>query len=239
MALAVIEAEGSDERELTFRVDIGTNRLFTYAIGDGGSRSRVDGFTLMEERTYESPMQELPPQSLGRTVIGVPHALFDAEGARDIQLLSFREQRLGANVGPAVSDIVPVRRRLADLRGAAGFALQTDGPAIATTAFREEARPLSTAMFLEFLTGIASKILPVVQNVLGSPQAGSLLTNILGSLAPAAPPGGGAAPAPAPVLETLAKPENAKLITELLQKLLTGAVAGETKSVAGDRKSVV
>src|SRR5918995_1607588 len=105
MALAILEYDGPGGGGHRFRAQIGTNRYWTWAVGDGKHADRVEGFALLGERSHEAPMSgPLPPEARGRTVIDVPAHLFEGDN-RHVQLLSFRERDMS---GPAASDIVRV-----------------------------------------------------------------------------------------------------------------------------------
>src|SRR5262245_48502741 len=105
MGLAILEYDGPDSSGHRFRVDIGTNSYWTWAVGDGRKPSRAEGFELLSNRSYEAPMSgPIPPEARGRTVIEVPARLFEGDN-RHVQLLSFRERDMS---GPIASEIVPV-----------------------------------------------------------------------------------------------------------------------------------
>src|SRR5688500_450518 len=105
MALAILEYEGAEAGRHRFRAHIGTNRYFTWSVGNADESDVTEGIKLMATRRHEAPLSgPLAPQAMGRTVIDVPREYFDREN-RDVQLLSFRTRRLD---GPAASDIVRV-----------------------------------------------------------------------------------------------------------------------------------
>ncbi len=219
---------------VAFRVDLGRNRYFQYAIGDA-TVDRDRGFPVLGAPSFTSPLLgPLPDEALGRTTLEIPASRFDREH-RSLQLTSYRTK---ARHGPALSDIVrvPVAGRVPDelplppiafsmRHDMNAYSFETSheplaqaaswGPARAMS-FRE-ARPISSAMFLgsiiPVLSGLVSKVAPVVSGLLKG-GGGKVLGDLLAGLTKGG--GGGTAVAPA---EPLIKPETAALLQQLLQQL--------------------
>lgn len=103
MALAILKFLDQDNTHSRFQVEIGTNRYYTYAIGNGERRS--NGLKLLKEIKNTSQLVgPIPESSLGRVTLEIPHTQFDREN-RSIQLTSYRD---GNRVGMAISEIVTV-----------------------------------------------------------------------------------------------------------------------------------
>jgi len=79
MALAVLRYEDASGSTARFDVDVGHNRWFLYAIGDG-TTERVHGIeTLAAPRFTSGLAGPLPPARRGRTTLEVPLELFDRD----------------------------------------------------------------------------------------------------------------------------------------------------------------
>ena len=231
-----------------FDIELGSNGFFQYAIGDE-SVERDRGFPVLGAPRFTSPvLGPLPEHARGRTRIEIPVRHFDREH-RSVQLMSFRTP---AREGPAVSDIVKVpivARAEPDLPPIA-FSTRHDmnGPtppvvhaswAPAVPMRYRAVRPMSSALFLgslvPVLSGLASKVLPRIGDLLASkggsasPLSG-LIQAVSGLLA--SKNGKTAGAAPAPVVDNLLKPETVQLITQLLQQL-QGAPAAGTAPAGG------
>jgi hypothetical protein len=210
MALAILEYDGPGGGGHRFRAQIGTNRYWTWAVGDGRRPDRVDGFTLLGERSYEAPMSgPLLPDARGRTVIEVPAHLFEGDN-RHVQLLSFREHDMS---GPAASELLRVSRSAAaDPWGPpVPIQLAVSPPEVRQVDCYRERKPVSTAMFLEALAGLIPTIAPILSSV--APALLQAVPGLFGGPRQGTPPGAPAA-APAPALQI--PPELVELITKLL-----------------------
>lgn len=111
MALAVVRYEGFSADAHQFFADLGSNRYFAYAIGDGRRLGGEQG--LLKGPSFRSELQgPLPPTAHGRVRFTVPAQHFDRE-RRHLQLYSFRTPR---REGPAVSEplLVPLRSTFAE-----------------------------------------------------------------------------------------------------------------------------
>src|SRR5262245_23804944 len=101
MALAYISFEESDGENRRFKLDLGRNRFYAYAIGRGEQIKR-NGVPLLRDASYESELFGPLEEADGRGELLVPERLFARE-YRFIQLQTFRTHD---GIGPAVSPIV-------------------------------------------------------------------------------------------------------------------------------------
>jgi hypothetical protein len=226
MALAILEYDGPGGGGHRFRAQIGTNRYWTWAVGDGRRPDRVDGFALLGERSYEAPMSgPLPPEARGRTVIEVPAHLFEG-GNRHVQLLSFREHDMS---GPAASELLRVSGSTWADPGAppAPIQLSVSRPEVRLVECYGERKPVSTAMFLEALAGLIPKIAPLLSSV--APALLQAVPGLFGGTRPGAPPAPPGSP-PAPGLQI--PPELIQLITKLLTPQAAAAPPAATPPAA-------
>jgi hypothetical protein len=227
MALAILEFVEAGRSGPRFRIDIGKNAYYSYAIG-GKETTRQNGLELLLDPVFTSPVAgPLPPSAMGRAFFDVPDGKFDREHRR-IQLASFRTKD---RMGPAISEIVN-----ASIGSGAGFddlpapafisrarGFESDsGANMTTTGFVEtvpysyqRGEAYSSAMFLNILTSILPKVLPAV---------GSLLGGLV------KPGGGNGAPTggPADLLAKLGNPETIKLLTDLIKQVSTAKAVGTT-----------
>jgi hypothetical protein len=225
MALAFLDYDGSDRQAAHFRLDVGVNRFYSYAVGNGDRPVVVDGFKLLGDRSYESPLAgPIPESARGRVRLDVPRDAFDRQNA-DVQVLSFRSEQLD---GPAVSEIFRVQQSLPrDDEGFTPIQFDVRPPQPDRTALWKEQQPVSSAMFLDVLAGLVDKILPFVQPLLGSllsgAGAGAQATPPVGAIARAGTGGstGVVSPDLAQIVGKVTTPENLKLLSELIQKLLS------------------
>lgn len=245
MALAFLRFSGPDgEGRLQFDVELGRNRFYAYAVGDGEvDRSR--GFAVMANRSYTSPLfGPIAEHPVGRTSMVVPREQFDREH-QYLQLTSFRTREL---IGPAISDIVRVP--IGSTRGTdipsivfgMGTTMPTSveyaAPRRASVAFAyREAPQFSEAQFLDallpILQNVIPKVLPVVEKFL--PAIGNLFGGGAAAGGGGGVGGGTTTAPPVPgVLQTLAQPDTLKLIQDLLAQIATlqGAGAAANKSGA-------
>ncbi len=246
MALAILrflDTEGSQSR---FQVDIGTNRFYSYAIGTAEKRSE-NGLELLKTPHYCSPLiGPLPDSSLGRTILEIPHDRFDPQH-RFIQITSFsNEQRFGPAIsdiiqGPTISFSQPYPTPPVDsfsLEPAQKMYSSNTTPLtyqdIYTVPFAyQEQKPVSSAMFLGALTSlipkvlpIASKILPVVGNLLGGGAAIPSLGTVAAPSHDVAATSQPSAGIPESLIQSMTNPETLKLIEMLLQQVANLPVAG-------------
>lgn len=161
MALAFIEIGDRVGDQIRFHVDIGTNRYFSSAVGDG-ERVETNGVPRLARPRWASPIEgPLDDASMGRAWIELPAKLFDREH-RFVQLLSFRNRQ---REGPAVSDVVQVPPgqvasdgELPTLQFAWSAAMTAQATRIVPFAYRE--RPLDSAMFLDGLGALLGSVVP-------------------------------------------------------------------------------
>ena len=229
MALAIIEPAETGRDGPRFRIDIGTNGFYSYAIG-GKETTRQNGIEMLLDPTYSSPvLGPLPPSARGRAFIDVPSARFDREHRR-VQLASFRtKDRLGpaistivsvSPVGPALDDLPPPAlftepRGFARAQGAdmeAGVKMTMTRAQHVPYSYQRSAG-YSSAMFLQAITSLLPQLLPAV---------GSLFGGITGGNAKAGSPPG------ADILAKLGSPETIKLITDLVKQISTAKALGST-----------
>lgn len=107
MALAILQWQDTDDTHSYFRVNLGVNRYYQYAVGDRATK-RVNGLTLLAQPQFVSPLLgPLADSSRGRTPLKIPHAQLDRR-QRFVQIISYRTRD---RTGPALSDIVEVPLR--------------------------------------------------------------------------------------------------------------------------------
>ncbi|MEP1079874.1 hypothetical protein NDI52_31185 [Leptolyngbya sp. PL-A3] len=163
MALAILQWQDADAAYNRFQVDIGCNRYYSYAIGNG-MKQRVNGLQLLDDPHFVSPVVgPLAENSLGRTVLEIPNKQIDCQH-RFIQITSFRTPD---RTGPAISEIVeiPLNSALTTIepRTAAAFSLEQpmSNSSVETVPFiYKEVRPMETAEALGFLSSIIKTVLP-------------------------------------------------------------------------------
>ena len=77
MALAIIDCEEAGGSTARFRVDIGKNLYYSYAIG-GKDATRQNGIETLLDPVFTSPvLGPLPPAARGRTAVEIPAERFD------------------------------------------------------------------------------------------------------------------------------------------------------------------
>jgi hypothetical protein len=227
VALAILHYEGSPDGAHEFRFDLGTNRYFALAIGEGDVVEQ-EGVRILDAAVRGPVSGPLPESARGRGTVGLPDPLFDRD-RRSVQLWSFRTSN---GDGPAVSSILQLprgRRPDGGVLPPPAFAASLPEEHLMRTAtvpiVRE--RRLSRGMFLGALAGLIPKLIPMAGQIL--PMLGGLFGG-----------GGGAAGAPAPnailggVEKLLADPKTQELIATLLKQLTqaSGAPASDAKSLA-------
>jgi hypothetical protein len=245
MALAVLKFEGAEGGGggLRFRADIGKNRFYQYAVG-GGEASTAGGLKMLAEPRHVSALAgPLDESALGRFSVEIPRELFDREHAH-VQLMSFRNER---REGPAVSDIVRVPLRVAPTgelppltfarnydmssqpraRKHNGHATALSAPPTVSVPFSYRERDLSSGMFLGSLVSLLPSILPGLGGLLGGLLAGGGAAPSSGGANTALRVGGAAPP---DILQLLADPRTAELITRLLQGLAAPGGAQVSKA---------
>lgn len=200
MALAILRPAGGAD-PLRFRFDLGSNRFYAWAIGPGdgeGPRPRGVG-----EPSARSPvLGPLPEAALGRGELEIPAGRFDRTN-RFLQLVSWRT---ADGIGPAVSDVLEVRPRLASealpaIAFSGGPMAQAERRPVAF-AYAERAE---AAGFLDLLGGVAKQLLPVLAPIFAPAPAAAP------GAAPGSPPAAVPGPLPADAVAAIAK---------LLQSLL-------------------
>ena len=218
MALAIVTFESAGSDGLRFRIDIGKNRFYSYAIG-GDETSQANGLETLQDPVFTSTLLgPLPESSMGRTFLVVPEGRFDSKH-RAIQLASYRTRD---RVGPAISKVIraPLAGSGLDalpppayFQEGRSLALAT-GEVMISTRERVENVPYSyqrgevnnSAQYLEILTAILPQILPILTAVLGTkPITAKPVSNGNGS--------GG------PPSVKVGDPESAKLINELIKQI--------------------
>jgi len=207
MALAILRFQESDGTKSRFQVDLGSNRFYTYAIGDG-EVLRVNGLEYLKDPIYTSALiGPIAESSLGRTILEVPNDKFDRQH-RAIQITSFRTAQ---RVGPALSEIVTVTSVGSEPSPAISLSLDKamDKQPVETVAFQyREVPPVSEAMFLG---GVLNAVKSVAGPLLGAVAGGA------GGAGGAAAGGGGISSLLSGILPQLAG---------LLPQLLGGGGAG-------------
>lgn len=199
MGLAILEYTDTRSGEALFRIDLGSNRYYRFAVGECKTKSS-GGVELLSKPSYVSEMMgPLQESSIGRGVLSIPVSRFSGSN-RCIQMQSFRDMKAS---GPCVSEVVTL---IVPAAGPSPLPLiqfnkesKTMHPQVETRAvpFRiEEERPISQAMFLQGLLGMLPSILP---------SLGSLFGGSGGS-------GGG-------ILKSIAKPDTIKMITDLIAQI--------------------
>ncbi len=222
MALAILQFVNSQPGGHRFRIDIGKNRYYSYAIG-GPDTTRQTGIEILLEPTFTAPLVgPLPPSALGRGWLQAPAEHFGRE-ARCIQLASFRTS---SREGPAVSQIVTVPFPAGPLDDLPppdlGFALSRGVTmSIASTYVEtvpysyQRSADYSSAMFLQAITSLLPQVLPAVGSLVG----GLFKPGGSGS-------GGGTASGAGDLLAKLASPETIKLLTDLIKQVSTAKSVG-------------
>jgi len=231
MGLALLEYHGKDGRVTRFRMNLGSNRYWTYSIGDDEVVSQ-NGIRLIRNRTYSSPiMGPLPEKFRGRGILEIPNKHLSKEH-RFIQMMSFRDKR---KVGPAISEIyqVPVGMAALDDIPAIAFNQHMNrmNPRVDTIPCKIRESRMSEAMFLGAITSLIPKVLPVAGKLLGGlfGGKGGGLGGILGNLLGGGNKGGGGGAAN--ILQQIGKPETMKLITDLVQQI-TSANTAKSQALA-------
>lgn len=215
MALACISYEESDGINRQFKIDLGRNRYYAYAVGSKDSILH-NGIALLGNPSYESPVIGPIDSDDGRSELAVPESRFDREH-RFIQLQSFRTRE---REGPAVSLIQETETGEGDDRGerrlsmGRSFAMSTpalslriQGPQPVLKPRRRrcrisESKSLSTAQFIDALISLLPQLLPATSGLVGA---------LVGGASPASG-GGGAA---------VGAPQWMGQLTTLLQQLLS------------------
>ena len=236
MGLALLNYDDGDDRHTRFRINLGSNRYWTYAIGNE-EKIRQHGLNIIQDRKYTSPiLGPLPEHSLGRETLMVPSRLFDRRN-RYIQLISFRDRNM---VGPAFSEIHEVLQpgpALTELpviefkkeSGKVYTSLSSPQP-VDMVPCKVREMEYSQAHFLNFLG-------PLVQGVL--PQLGNLLGPLLGGGKGGAKGGaGGAGGIVQGLIKLLENPETMKSLTGLLGQVAGGIAGAKALVPQTDRRLV-
>ena len=170
MALALLHYKGVESNQHYFDFELGSNRYFTFAIGDRNIW-RHHGIKRLQNLKFTSKlMGPLPPERLGRGVLKMPTQLTDREN-RYVQLTSYRT---AAREGPSISDIVTV------LLDSGSTILQASQQTDLTNFEKEqmpsrkletvpfhfqEAKTVSTAMLLGNVTQVLPTIIPLLSGL--------------------------------------------------------------------------
>lgn len=175
MALAILRYTGEDSGRLEFDVELGCNRFYSYAIGDGTVES-ARGLAVLAERTVASPLfGPIADSPLGRATLLIPVEQFDKDH-RAVQIASFRTARME---GPAISDVIRVP--LGGIRSGGDDAFPTIAfgsrshmqvqtqPRPVAFRYRERGQ-LTSAMFLEGLLPLLTQALPMLNGLMGGPS---------------------------------------------------------------------
>ena len=188
MALALLRRTGRDGEQVLFTIELGRNRYYSYAIGDG-EVDRSGGFPVLLNRKVTSPvLGPIQDHPSGRATMAVPAEAFDREN-RWIQLASFRT---ADREGPAVSEVLMVlpsaasRRDLPTISFETGLHMEHATSRNPVPFALSEARPMTSAMFLDALLPFLQRALPAVRDIVPA------IAGLLGE------GGGGAGPAEAP-----------------------------------------
>jgi len=175
MALALLRPRGWDGEQVHLDIELGSNRFYSYAIGDG-ELDRSGGFAVLTNRKTVSELRgPIPDHPAGRASLAIPAAAFDRDN-RYLQLASFRT---ADRKGPAFSEVLKVAPGAAS-RGDELPAIPTGlGSTMQASTQRQpapftyaEAQHLSSAMFLDGLLPFIQRALPVVSDLL--PAIGGL-----------------------------------------------------------------
>ncbi len=241
MALALLAFDGPTDGRIRFRLDLGTNRYYAYAVG-GEDRIRRHGLEVLAEPTFKSPLLgPLPDASRGRGFLEITPEVFDREN-RYVQLLSYRTADM---VGPAISEPVRVpvggraREDLPTLSFGANMTrstLHSSVPETVPIRFREVRPEHSQTLFLGALMGALPSILPAV-----APLVGNLLGGLTGggssSRGGSSTPGaGGAGGFLSQLQRMLQDPGTARLFADLIQQV-AGAASGGSVGGGGSSPS--
>ncbi len=225
---------------MSFRIDIGRNRYYQFAIGKEQTK-RSSGLTLIGETSYVSPLQgPLEEMMMGRTAISVPANRF----TKDDNLLQLISYRTKDKTGMAVSDIMTVEPGLAlpsdplpDISFSKSVFMEQYSNTYTTVQnvpFSYKERRMSDAMFLQ-------SILPAIQGAIRhfAPQVGNLIGGLLqntGSSSPATTGStAGTSGAPATgngiLTQLLNSPEVSRIIQDLMNRILQGTAHVPTAGV--------
>ena len=225
MALAILRFAGADGGRVRFDVELGTNRFYGYAIGDGET-DRSRGFAVLRNRSFASPLiGPLPEHTLGRTRLEIPRERFDRDN-RYVQLLSYRTAELH---GPAISEVMEVPAggavpdELPPIVFGMGYHMATHMQRSRPVALTYRERPpMSSAMFLNQLLPLLSQIVPVVGSLLGGGGGGGggRRSN-----------GGGTVTQTRPARQSVISPETLRLVQQLIEQI-GAASRGESPAPA-------
>lgn len=176
MALAYLSYEESDGENRRFAIDLGRNRYYAYAIGEGEAIDR-HGISLLGDPSYESEiLGPLADYEDGRGELLVAEERFGRK-SRFIQLHSFRTRD---GIGPAVSEIVetdpgaftedePERYGRSFAMSAVPIAAQYSirRARRSSKGVREQER-LSNAQFIDALVSMLPQLLPAAGSLIGA-----------------------------------------------------------------------
>ncbi|NND03972.1 MAG: hypothetical protein HKN91_14420, partial [Acidimicrobiia bacterium] len=220
MGLAHLEWDGVGDGTQRFKLDLGTNQYYRWAVGSGESDERY-GMQLMSDTTHVSGLEgPLAERSRGRTVLNIPSEMFDKDGTH-VQLMSYRNELMHS---PALSNPVRVPTYAGSGRDPEAWlpelAFATDAGSAAPSRYRATP-PMSESLFLGAIVSALPKLLPgvgsLVRNVL--PQAGEFASNLLNTLRQSGS-GGGSDQSPT------ASTDPASIIRQILEALAGSASPG-------------
>lgn len=216
MALAWLRYEGSENGRARFRADLGTNRYYAFAIGEGDA-VRSDGVARLQDPAHVSGVQgPIEESARGRTIVEVPAELFDRKN-RAIQLMTFRTKE---REGPAISEVVrvPVGELGSDELPEIAFSMSHSmkNGKTPTIPFRYRHRripELSKGMFLGSIGSILSGLLP---------NLGGIVGGLFGGQGGSAP-NPSASPVGAAVTQILNNPDVVRTLQDLIGRLSGGS----------------
>lgn len=230
MALSYIRFLEADNNRYLFKVDIGTNRFYSYTIGDKEVLSNKGLKRIQNPHFTSQLIGALPKSNLGRTVLEIPGDRFDNKN-RYIQVTSFRTEK---RIGPAISEIISIipisnNQNNQNKLSLPAISFSMENQSLETVPFSyREAKPISSAMFIGALKTLIPKVLPAVKQALPAvagalPTALPMLGNLVGAIAgnnntnedgSESQPGG-----IAQIIQAASNPETAQLIASLLQQV--------------------
>lgn len=239
MALSYIRFLEADNNRYRFAVDIGTNRFYSYTIGDKDVLSNK-GLKRIQNPHFKSELiGALPKSNLGRTILEIPGDRFDRKN-RYIQVTSFRTKQ---RIGPAISDIISIIPISNDSQNsqnilftpAISFSMQNQSLETVPFSYRET-KPISSAMFLGALKSLIPQVLPAVKKALPVvsellPTALPMLGSLVGAVAGNNTNEDGTESQPggiSQIIQAASNPETAQLIASLLQQVESKIPAATT-----------
>lgn len=215
MALALATFEGREEKGFRLRIELGSNRMFTWSVGPKETQ-RKNGIPVIADPVYTSPLQgPVHEAAMGVVSVVVPSGIVDREN-RFLQVCTFRNVR---KEGSAISPILTLPYFLRGEEEAVpgvNFSKEKgmyhqELRAPDTIPMRIRELPYSRGMFFGALAGLIPQIAPIIGNFLGGITSGG------GS--GTRPAGGGAPQGIQNILQTLTDPAVLRQITALIQQI--------------------